>query len=118
VYGPVRTVVWQGSVGDRRPYAVLTPFRALRADCWGMGCFRQLSKTSAPVCAGNPRFPSATRHASVASLVSRTAQGKTFRFDGCCRDFIELDARGSTEKPVCPVGAWRSRHIAYNSETR
>src|ERR1700760_3431732 len=21
VYGPVRTVVWQGSVGDRRPYA-------------------------------------------------------------------------------------------------
>jgi hypothetical protein len=25
VYGPVRTVVWQGSVGDRRPYADLTP---------------------------------------------------------------------------------------------
>ena len=24
VYGPVRTVVWQGSVGDRRPYADLT----------------------------------------------------------------------------------------------
>src|SRR5215813_8695721 len=24
VYGPVRTVVWQGSAGDRRPYAVLT----------------------------------------------------------------------------------------------
>jgi hypothetical protein len=23
VYGPVRTVVWQGSVGDRRPYADL-----------------------------------------------------------------------------------------------
>jgi len=23
VYGPVRTVVWQGSVGDRRPYANL-----------------------------------------------------------------------------------------------
>jgi hypothetical protein len=21
VYGPVRTVVWQGSAGDRRPYA-------------------------------------------------------------------------------------------------
>ena len=21
MYGPVRTVVWQGSVGDRRPYA-------------------------------------------------------------------------------------------------
>jgi hypothetical protein len=21
VYGPVRTVVWQGSVGNRRPYA-------------------------------------------------------------------------------------------------
>ena len=25
VYGPVRTVVWQGSVGDRRPYADLVP---------------------------------------------------------------------------------------------
>jgi hypothetical protein len=25
VYGPVRTVVWQGSAGDRRPYADLTP---------------------------------------------------------------------------------------------
>jgi hypothetical protein len=25
VYGPVRTVVWQGSVGDRRPYADQTP---------------------------------------------------------------------------------------------
>jgi hypothetical protein len=24
VYGPVRTVVWQGSAGDRRPYADLT----------------------------------------------------------------------------------------------
>ena len=23
MYGPVRTVVWQGSVGDRRPYADL-----------------------------------------------------------------------------------------------
>src|SRR3989442_12408799 len=25
VYGPVRTVVWQGSAGDRRPYADLAP---------------------------------------------------------------------------------------------
>ena len=25
VYGPVCTVVWQGSVGDRRPYADQTP---------------------------------------------------------------------------------------------
>ena len=24
VYGPARTVVWQGSAGDRRPYANLT----------------------------------------------------------------------------------------------
>ncbi|MGA9708015.1 MAG: hypothetical protein WBQ87_10020 [Candidatus Sulfotelmatobacter sp.] len=24
MYGPVRTVVWQGSAGDRRPYADLT----------------------------------------------------------------------------------------------
>jgi hypothetical protein len=27
VYGPVRTVVWQGSAGDCRPYADQTPFR-------------------------------------------------------------------------------------------
>jgi hypothetical protein len=26
VYGPVRTVVWQGSAGDRRPYADQTGF--------------------------------------------------------------------------------------------
>jgi hypothetical protein len=26
VYGPVRTVVWQGSAGDRRPYANLTGY--------------------------------------------------------------------------------------------
>ena len=26
VYGPVRTVVWQGSAGDRRPYADLTRY--------------------------------------------------------------------------------------------
>src|SRR5437899_13045851 len=26
VYGPVRTVVWQGSVGDRRPYADQDPY--------------------------------------------------------------------------------------------
>ena len=25
MYGPVRTVVWQGSAGDRRPYADQTP---------------------------------------------------------------------------------------------
>jgi hypothetical protein len=25
VYGPVRTVVWQGSAGNRRPYADQTP---------------------------------------------------------------------------------------------
>jgi hypothetical protein len=24
VYGPVRTVVWEGSAGDRRPYPDLT----------------------------------------------------------------------------------------------
>jgi hypothetical protein len=27
VYGPVRTVVWQGSAGDRRPYADQTGFK-------------------------------------------------------------------------------------------
>ena len=26
MYGPVRTVVWQGSAGDRRPYADLSGF--------------------------------------------------------------------------------------------
>jgi hypothetical protein len=26
LYGPVRRVVWQGSVGDRRPYADLTRY--------------------------------------------------------------------------------------------
>ena len=31
VYGPVRTMVWQGSVGDRRPYADLTAPRLLMA---------------------------------------------------------------------------------------
>jgi hypothetical protein len=29
VYGPVRTVVWQGSAGDCRPYADQTPFSSL-----------------------------------------------------------------------------------------
>jgi hypothetical protein len=29
VYGSVRTVVWQGSVGDRRPYADLTGYSEL-----------------------------------------------------------------------------------------
>src|SRR5262249_31973605 len=29
VYGPVRTVVWQGSVGDRRPYADLTAYASI-----------------------------------------------------------------------------------------
>ena len=28
VYGPVRTVVWQGSAGDRRPYADQVGFLA------------------------------------------------------------------------------------------
>jgi hypothetical protein len=34
VYGPVRTVVWQGSVGDRRPYADLTAQRLRIVSCW------------------------------------------------------------------------------------
>ena len=29
MYGSVRTVVWQGSVGDRRPYADLTGYSEL-----------------------------------------------------------------------------------------
>ena len=31
MYGPVRTVVWQGSAGDRRPYADQTPLAASRS---------------------------------------------------------------------------------------
>jgi hypothetical protein len=37
VYGPVRTVVWQGSVGDRRPYAdqvgLYRVFKCFKARC-------------------------------------------------------------------------------------
>jgi hypothetical protein len=32
VYGPVCTVVWQGSAGDRRPYADQTRFGEAAAD--------------------------------------------------------------------------------------
>jgi RNA-directed DNA polymerase len=32
VYGPVRTVVWQGSAGDRRPYADLTGYSETESD--------------------------------------------------------------------------------------
>src|SRR5664279_2682312 len=32
VYGPVRTVVWQGSAGDRRPYADQTGFGGITLD--------------------------------------------------------------------------------------
>ena len=31
MYGPVRTVVWQGSAGDRRPYADQTGFEEIKA---------------------------------------------------------------------------------------
>ena len=30
MYGPVRTVVWQGSVGDHRPYADLVTLKIMR----------------------------------------------------------------------------------------
>ena len=33
MYGPVCTVVWQGSVGNRRPYAVQRRTRKLRVRC-------------------------------------------------------------------------------------
>jgi len=33
VYGPVRTVVWQGSAGDRRPYADLTGYPETELAC-------------------------------------------------------------------------------------
>ena len=32
VYGPVRTVVWQGSAGDCRPYADQTPIAPVIID--------------------------------------------------------------------------------------
>ena len=35
MYGPVRTVVWQGSAGDRRPYADQTAFGDLTPD-WSL----------------------------------------------------------------------------------
>jgi len=34
VYGSVRTVVWQGSVGDRRPYADLTSNSEGKLQLW------------------------------------------------------------------------------------
>ena len=34
VYGPVRTVVWQGSAGDRRPYADQVPFPPITHFGW------------------------------------------------------------------------------------
>jgi hypothetical protein len=34
VYGPVRTVVWQGSVGDRRPYADQVTISEVKKDVW------------------------------------------------------------------------------------
>jgi len=51
VYGPVRTVVWQGSAGNRRPYADLpakganfriadNPDRILSLDFSGLGVLR------------------------------------------------------------------------------
>src|SRR5881392_1085421 len=40
VYGPVRTVVWQGSAGDRRPYADQTPLRRGSLG-WRLPCGRR-----------------------------------------------------------------------------
>ncbi len=35
VYGPVRTVVWQGSAGDRRPYADQWTIIQATLSCYG-----------------------------------------------------------------------------------
>ncbi len=40
VYGPVRTVVWQGSVGDRRPYADLVAKGLLIHRKRHLACYR------------------------------------------------------------------------------
>jgi hypothetical protein len=60
VYGPVRTVVWQGSVGDRRPYADLTRDTdiELRTEIgfWEVGQerdFRLMSRVIGNFCGGD-----------------------------------------------------------------
>src|SRR6059036_2351986 len=62
VYGPVRTVVWQGAVGDRRPYADQELFMLVRSGAAGtlphfdrnpnseQGCLFRLSASGAPRC--------------------------------------------------------------------
>src|SRR5437762_841801 len=53
VYGPVRTVVWQGSAGDRRPYADQTPKgRAIRCH----RIHKRLARRTTPLIAHCPRF--------------------------------------------------------------
>jgi len=43
VYGPVRTVVWQGSAGNRCPYADLTRFSLPKSLISGLPTIRELS---------------------------------------------------------------------------
>ena len=43
VYGPVRTVVWQGSAGDCRPYADLTGYWYR----WVLACEIKIAKNDA-----------------------------------------------------------------------
>src|SRR5437879_4915008 len=53
VCGPVRTVVWQGSAGDRRPYADQTPKgRAIRCH----RIHKRLARRTTPLIAHCPRF--------------------------------------------------------------
>ena len=50
MYGPVRTVVWQGSVGDRRPYAnqILLSLLTVMANASAVYLLLYLKATRAP----------------------------------------------------------------------
>jgi len=62
VYGPVRTVVWQGSAGDRRPYADQTAFEEVDP----ISTHKSASRIGA-------RFGRITRHSEIGPiLVLRT----------------------------------------------
>jgi hypothetical protein len=57
VYGPVRTVVWQGSVGDHRPYADHCPLKRLKHERFSSsGPGRRLAETEG-ACPRQRLFP-------------------------------------------------------------
>ena len=61
MYGPVRTVVWQGSAGDRRPYADLTAYsevtKAIVTLAFGNGPIEDIhAGRSCPLCSGKSEY--------------------------------------------------------------